>query len=204
MLDLLIAANAKRIAKLPKAARAGLGAGLLYFGFVSIVNLAPGKVQYIPGVSNIIPVAAEVTKGGVTRTEIISHTEFTRINEEGARVQQFVTEFQEDVRDAISEIDAYLDTHQATLINSDGSYDIYNYTVESRKEGTYTIVNITWEDGDSEEIYLFRNNVFVGEYTHDYDGRVDQMEGTWEVDSFGQYTLDYGDANFVIHFPTID
>ena len=72
--------------KFPKPVRVALAGLFVYGSAVTVVNLAPEKFDYVPVLSDVTPVVAEVTQVGVTRTEVISHAEFTRINEVQKRV----------------------------------------------------------------------------------------------------------------------
>lgn len=92
-------------AKFPKPVRVALAALCVYGSAVTIVNLAPEQFEYVPVLSDVTPVLAEVTQMGVTRTEVISHAEFTRINEVRENFTAAVDELETELDAAIAELD---------------------------------------------------------------------------------------------------
>ncbi len=169
MLDLLIAANAKRIAKLPKVARAGLAGLLVYTSAVGIVNLAPEKMNYVPVLSNITPVLAQVTQAGVTRTELISHTEFTRINAVATHVTETIEQIEEDFDTAINQLDQELAELSQTSAGygawiEDDFNDEYTYVTTPVTED-YTINFIEYGDGLEATLVLEEDNtgIYIGD-----------------------------------------
>ena len=156
MLETLIAVNAKKVANLPKAVRAGLAGLLVYTSAVGVVNLAPEKMNYVPVLSNVTPVLAQVTQAGVTRTELISHTEFTRINETGAQLAQNLEELNNEIETVVEQFDNEIDALVGSLNQESGEgvwveddfRDEYRYTVESYVTDEGVIINeITYSDG---------------------------------------------------------
>lgn len=105
-------------AKFPKPLRVAL-AGLFAYGTaVSIVNLAPDKFEYVPVLSDVTPVLAEVTQMGVTRTEVISHAEFTRINEVRENFTAAVEELETELDNVMSELEQDLAELERELTES--------------------------------------------------------------------------------------
>ena len=171
MLDLLIAANAKRIAKLPKVARAGLAGLLVYTSAVGIVNLAPEKMNYVPVLSNITPVLAQVTQAGVTRTELISHTEFTRINAVATHVVETIEQIEENLDTAINQLDQELAELSQTSAGygawyEDNFNDEYTYTTSTSQLESGGIANfIEYSDGLEAILVLEEDNtgIYIGD-----------------------------------------
>lgn len=95
-------------AKFPKPVRGALAALFVYGSAVTVVNLAPEKFDYVPVLSDVTPVVAEVTQAGVTRTEVISHAEFTRINEVQKRVAEVVDELETELENIATELEESL------------------------------------------------------------------------------------------------
>lgn len=94
--------------KFPKPVRGALAALFVYGSAVTVVNLAPEKFDYVPVLSDLTPVVAEVTQVGVTRTEVISHAEFTRINEVQKRVAEAVEELETELENIATELEENL------------------------------------------------------------------------------------------------
>lgn len=201
MLDLLIAANAKRVAKLPKAARAGLAGALVYLGAVSLVNLAPEKMDYVPVLSNVTPVVAQVSQAGVTRTEVISHAEFTRINQVGVQLEQTFAEIEQNIDDAVNETIAEIDSISVgTSVWVDPQYgqDEVYYTNTIVREGHLQMNHIEYSDGIGGILILDLDG--TGQYTAIYDdgttGSPDNI--TWV--SFRDGTVVISDGDFSASF----
>lgn len=95
-------------ANFPKPVRGALAALFVYGSAVTVVNLAPEKFDYVPVLSDVTPVIAEVTQAGVTRTEVISHAEFTRINEVQKRVAEAVDELETELENIATELEESL------------------------------------------------------------------------------------------------
>ena len=172
------------ISNLPKSVRIGLAGAVAYIGAVGLVNLAPEKMNYVPVLSNVTPVAAEVTKGGVTRNEIISHAEFTRINAEGAQVQL-----------AIQEIETAIALPFVGYSYVGGSYQEFRFdtNLDYNARG---LNEITYDDGSKEYIALYDDGTFVSEVW--VDGEKSTERGFWEVKD-GEYVL--FSEGLQTHFP---
>ena len=80
-------------------------AGTIYVSAVSMVNLHPEGFGYVPVLSQATPILAQVTRLGGTRTEIISHADFTSINTQRAAVNEALEEFNETMSRTIAELE---------------------------------------------------------------------------------------------------
>ena len=105
-------------AKFPKPVRVALAALCVYGSAVTIVNLAPEEFKYVPVLSDVTPVLAEVTQMGVTRTQVISHSEFTRINEVRENFTAAVEDLDTHLDNAIAEIEENLAELERELTES--------------------------------------------------------------------------------------
>ena len=105
-------------AKFPKPVRVALAALCVYGSAVTIVNLAPEKFEYVPVLSDVTPVLAEVTQMGVTRTQVMSHAEFTRINEVREQVLSAVEELETELDNVLSELEQDLAELERELTES--------------------------------------------------------------------------------------
>ncbi|WNL51015.1 hypothetical protein SCREM2_gp96 [Synechococcus phage S-CREM2] len=105
-------------AKFPKPVRIALAALCVYGGAVTIVNLAPEQFEYVPVLSDVTPVLAEVTQMGVTRTQVVSHAEFTRINEVREQVLSAVEELETELNNVMSELETNLAELERELTES--------------------------------------------------------------------------------------
>ncbi|QBP06091.1 hypothetical protein [Synechococcus phage S-B68] len=166
MLEVAVALLSKKVAKLPKAARAALAGTLVYTTAVGIVNIDPKQLQYVPVLSSVTPVLAEVTQGGVTRTELISHAEFTRLNAEGAQLQQVVREIEQELAFPYSGY-SYTEGRRIDFV--------FDTSAEHMRRG---LNRLTYEDGSVELIMLKPDGTFVSEVT--VDGERDAEVGFWE------------------------
>jgi len=121
----------------PKAVRIGIAGALVYSTIVGVVNLGPQKVDYVPFFSDITPVLAEVATIAGTRIEVISHSEFTRLNGENTQLLQLSQETESGINNAVS-----------TVIS-----EINSVSVGSGE----------WHEGGEVDRFSYANNVVVNE-----------------------------------------